>query len=293
MVVLSRSYQSNRIVTLEIVAKMLSIGTPNERLHRTRRQRSSRNTDGLLPGRVLTRSASGTFPLNVPVAASSANVLPFQRTCSQTSLSKFNLFSNFINQSDLVRWNSNQYGFAPAPLVIAGPSGSGKSTLLKRLMEEFQDCFGFSVSQYYFVNHDEFEQSIQNEEFIEFTRFSNNYYGTSKKAVIDVQSSGKICILDVEMDGVKNLKKTHLNPRFVFIKPPSMEILEDRLRNRGTETEESIKRRLDKAIEELRFGEIEGIFDLTITNDDFEQAYEVLRSFIVEDVEALKRIRGM
>lgn len=150
MVVLSRSYQSNRIVTLEIVAKMLSIGTPNERLHRTRRQRSSRNTDGLLPGRVLTRSASGTFPLNVPVAASSANVLPFQRTCSQTSLSKFNLFSNFINQSDLVRWNSNQYGFAPAPLVIAGPSGSGKSTLLKRLMEEFQDCFGFSVSRMYF-----------------------------------------------------------------------------------------------------------------------------------------------
>ncbi len=131
-------------------------------------------------------------------------------------------------------------------------------------------------------------------------------YQNSKKAVIDVQSSGKICILDVEMDGVKNLKKTHLNPRFVFVKPPSMEILvwlstlhkhirvyfdtvfylsyqqEDRLRNRGTETEESIKRRLDRAIEELRFGEIQGMFDLTITNDDFEKAYEMLRDFIVE-----------
>lgn len=258
---------------------MLSVGTQNEKLHRRR------------------------LPASHPLArAASTGKLP------QSCAPAFNRLSSF--SPDLVRWNStasSQYGLTPAPLVIAGPSGSGKSTLLKRLMEEFQDCFGFSVShttrkprpgeehgkEYFFVEHDEFESSIQNEDFIEFTRFSNNYYGTSKKAVIDVQSSGKICILDVEMDGVKNLKKTHLNPRFVFVKPPSMEILEDRLRNRGTETEESIKRRLDRAIEELRFGEIQGMFDLTITNDDFEKAYEMLRDFIVEDIEALKRTRGM
>jgi len=256
---------------------MLSIGTQNEKLHRRRAQKRAGELSRVVdPRKTLVKSCS-----------------------SYTDL--------FSISPDLVRWNSGQYDITPIPLVIAGPSGSGKSTLLKKLMEEFQDCFGFSVShttrkprpgeehgrEYFFVDHEEFESSIQNEDFIEFTRFSNNYYGTSKKAVVDVQTSGKICILDVEMDGVKNLKKTHLNPRFVFVKPPSMDILEDRLRQRGTETEESIKRRLDRAIEELRFGEIEGMFDLTITNDEFEKAYEMLRNFIVEDIEALKRSRGM
>lgn len=79
--------------------------------------------------------------------------------------------------------------------------------------------------EYHFVSQEEFENSILNDEFIEFTRFANNYYGTSKRAVQEVQNSGKICILDVEMEGVKNLKKTDLSPRFVFIKPPSMEVL--------------------------------------------------------------------
>ncbi|KAI7688183.1 Guanylate kinase [Sarcoptes scabiei] len=221
-------------------------------------------------------------------------------------------FSNVAaNDSDKVyshRWNhTEQYEIAPVPLVIAGPSGSGKSTLLKRLMNEFQEFFGFSIShttrqprngeqhgrEYYFVNTDCFDDCVRNEEFIEYTRFSNNYYGTSKKAVIDVQKSGKICILDVEMDGVKNLKKTNLNPRFVFIKPPNLEALEERLRGRGTETEESLRRRLDRAIDELRFGQIEGMFDLIITNDDIDQAYSILREFVVEDVEALKKSRGM
>ncbi|KPM03179.1 guanylate kinase-like protein 1 [Sarcoptes scabiei] len=95
------------------------------------------------------------------------------------------------------------------------------------------------------------------------------------------------------MDGVKNLKKTNLNPRFVFIKPPNLEALEERLRGRGTETEESLRRRLDRAIDELRFGQIEGMFDLIITNDDIDQAYSILREFVVEDVEALKKSRGM
>lgn len=75
------------------------------------------------------------------------------------------------------------------------------------------------------MSQEEFERSILKDEFIEFTRFANNYYGTSKRAVQEVQNSGKICILDVEMEGVKNLKKTDLCPRFVFIKPPSMEVL--------------------------------------------------------------------
>jgi guanylate kinase len=205
------------------------------------------------------------------------------------------------------RWTASQLPIAPSPLVLTGPSGSGKSTLLKRLMEEFQDCFGFSISHttrkpregevngrdYYFVDHKTFEESIENGEFIEFTKFSNNYYGTSKKSIKDVQSSGKICILDIEIEGVKSLKKTDLNPRFVFVKPPNLEILEQRLRSRGTEDEESLRKRLQRAIDEMQFSQTNGAFDLIIVNDCIEKAYNGIKNFILQDIEALKISRGM
>ncbi|XP_035216707.1 guanylate kinase-like isoform X1 [Stegodyphus dumicola] len=137
-----------------------------------------------------------------------------------------------------VRWLSKESGVA-RPVVICGPSGSGKSTLLKYLMKEFPDYFGFSISHttrkprpgetqgkdYNFVDRKEFEEAIANGEFLEFTEFSGNIYGTSKKAVKNVQNQGRICILDIEIEGVKNIKKTDLNPRFIFIKPPSIEVL--------------------------------------------------------------------
>jgi len=195
----------------------------------------------------------------------------------------------------------------PRPLVLCGPSGSGKSTLLKRLMEEFNDYFGFSVShttrkprpgevdgrEYHFTDVDSILAAIQNGDFIEYTQFAGNYYGTSRKAVQDVQNQGKICILDVEIEGVKNLKKTDLNPRFVFLKPPSIEVLEHRLRSRGTECEEVILRRLREAREQLEYGETPGNFDIILVNDDIEDAYANLRNFILRDVEELKKSRGM
>ena len=73
---------------------------------------------------------------------------------------------------------------------------------------------------YHYTTVEKMMKAIEAKEFIEYTQFSGNYYGTSKKAVKDVQDQGKICILDVEIEGVKNLKKTDLNPRFVFIRPP-------------------------------------------------------------------------
>ena len=123
--------------------------------------------------------------------------------------------------------------------------------------------------------------AIDNGEFIEYTQFSGNYYGTSKKSVQDVQNKGRICILDVEIEGVKNLKKTDLNPRFVFVKPPSIEALEVRLRSRGTETEESLMKRLTQAKQELAYGEVPGNFDVVLVNDDVEEAYLNLRNFIL------------
>lgn len=106
-------------------------------------------------------------------------------------------------------------------------------------------------------------------------------YGTSKRAVQDVLSSGRICVLDVDIQGVKNLKKTDLNPLFLFIKPPSLDELEKRLRERGTETEESLQKRLDTARDELEYEKSErNAFDHVIVNDDLEKAYDKLKSIL-------------
>lgn len=183
----------------------------------------------------------------------------------------------------------------PRPLVICGPSGSGKSTLLRKLMTEFRESFGFSIShttrrpragevdgrEYYFTDRESMLKAIKNGEFIEYTEFSGNYYGTSHRAVQEVQDQGRICILDVEVEGVKHLKKTDLHPHFVFLKPPSLSILEERLRARKTESEESIAKRLHRAQTEMNYGEIPGNFDITIVNDDIDQAYSKLREFVL------------
>ncbi|XP_054715990.1 guanylate kinase-like isoform X2 [Uloborus diversus] len=191
----------------------------------------------------------------------------------------------------------------PRPVVFCGPSGSGKSTLLKYLMNEFPEYFGFSISHttrkprpgekpgkdYNFVSRSEFERAIENNEFLEYAEFSGNIYGTSKKGVKCVQNQGRICILDIEIEGVKNVKKTDLNPRFIFIKPPSLQILEERLRGRGTESEESIQKRLARAKEELAYGEVPGNFDFVLVNDDAEDTYKQLRSYLMPDIEELKK----
>lgn len=183
------------------------------------------------------------------------------------------------------------------PLVICGPSGSGKSTLLKKLLKDFGDYFALSVSHttrkprpgevngkdYHFISRDEMEQAIEAGEFIEYTEFSGNLYGTSKKSVRDVQEQGRICILDIEIEGVKNIKNTDLNPRYIFIKPPSMKALEERLRGRGTETEESLHKRLARASEEIAYGENQGNFDLLLVNDNLKSAYSKLRDYLIKE----------
>ncbi|XP_008545222.2 guanylate kinase [Microplitis demolitor] len=186
----------------------------------------------------------------------------------------------------------------PRPLVLCGPSGSGKSTLIKKLFDEFPDKFGFSVSHttrqprpgeedgkhYHFTNKSKMEDEINKGEFIETAVFSNNLYGTSKKAVEKVINNGKICVLDIDMQGVKQIKNTTLDPLLIFIKPPSIEELEKRLRNRKTETEESLQRRLNTAIEEIKYGDEPGNFHRVIVNDDVDKAYHELRDFILREL---------
>ncbi|XP_063025693.1 guanylate kinase isoform X1 [Melospiza melodia melodia] len=127
----------------------------------------------------------------------------------------------------------------PRPVVLSGPSGAGKSTLLKKLLKDYENIFGFSVSHttrqprpgevngkdYHFVSREEMQKEIDAGEFIEHAEFSGNMYGTSKGAVQAVQAQNQICVLDIDIQGVRNIKRTELNPIYISVQPPSIEIL--------------------------------------------------------------------
>ncbi|XP_028156222.1 guanylate kinase isoform X2 [Ostrinia nubilalis] len=196
----------------------------------------------------------------------------------------------------------------PRPLVLCGPSGSGKSTLLKRLLKEFPDKFGFSVSHttrnprpgekdgvhYHFTNKNDMIAAVERGEFIETATFSGNMYGTSKRAVDDVRRTGKICVLDIEIEGVKQVKQTDLDPLLVFVMPPSIEELERRLRARNTENEETLRKRLDTAIREIEFGKLPNNFHIIIMNDNLDKAYSDLREFIAQNTQDKEEaLRGL
>ncbi|CAH0724780.1 unnamed protein product, partial [Brenthis ino] len=186
----------------------------------------------------------------------------------------------------------------PRPLVLCGPSGSGKSTLLKRLLKEFPDKFGFSISHttrgprpgekdgvhYHFTSKDKMLAAIEKGEFIESATFSGNMYGTSKRAVEDVRRTGKTCTLDIDIEGVKQIKHTDLDPLLVFIMPPSIEELERRLRTRNTEQEDALKKRLEVACREIEYGQEPGNFHIIIINDNLDKAYTELREFISQNL---------
>ncbi|MEQ2294107.1 guanylate kinase [Ameca splendens] len=186
----------------------------------------------------------------------------------------------------------------PRPVVLSGPSGAGKSTLLKKLMKDHEGVFGFSVSHttrsprpgeedgkdYHFTTREAMQEGINNGEFIENAEFSGNMYGTSKAAVENVRAKNLICILDVDIQGVKRIKESDLDPIYISIQPPSMEILEKRLRDRQTETEESLQKRLEAARIDMELSKEPGVFDIVIINDDLEKAYEELKKILNEEI---------
>ncbi|TGO28453.1 hypothetical protein BPAE_0027g00200 [Botrytis paeoniae] len=188
------------------------------------------------------------------------------------------------------------------PIIISGPSGVGKGTLYSRLLANHPSLFTTSISHttraprpgeqrdvdYYYVSMEEFEAMIAAGDFVEHAKFGGNRYGTSRKMIERKRGEGKIVVLDIEMEGVKQIHA--LTPpfpaRYVFISPPSTadlspyQVLEKRLRGRGTEKEESIQKRLEQAKLELEYSKKEGVHDKIIVNDDLEVAYKELEDYI-------------
>ncbi|KAL3047837.1 hypothetical protein OYC64_021911 [Pagothenia borchgrevinki] len=194
----------------------------------------------------------------------------------------------------------------PRPVVLSGPSGAGKSTLMKRLMKEHEGIFGFSVSHttrnprpgeehgkdYHYTTREVMQEGIDKGDFIENAEFSGNLYGTSKAAIQDVIDKNLMCILDVDIQGVRRIKETELNPIYISIQPPSMDILEKRLRDRQTETEESLQKRLEAARIDMELSNEPGVFDVVIINDDLERAYEELRDILSDEIQKVKEVKS-
>jgi len=176
-------------------------------------------------------------------------------------------------------------------LIISGPSGSGKSTLLSRLLKEENDLY-FSISSttraprqgetdgvnYYFTSEDEFKKGIDADEFLEWACVHGNYYGTSLKPVLKALKEGKIAIFDIDVQGFNIAKsKFAQNITSVFITTASKNELKSRLQNRGTDSAETIEKRLVNAV-----GEMEHIleYDYFLINDDLQSCYENLRGIL-------------
>ncbi|KAI1753802.1 guanylate kinase [Xylaria castorea] len=184
------------------------------------------------------------------------------------------------------------------PLVISGPSGVGKGTLIRRLFDSHPDTFTLSVSHttraprpgeahgvdYFYVKASEFEDLVAADGFVEHAKFGSNRYGTSKATIEEQTAKGKVVVLDIEMEGVKQIRKSSIDARFIFVKPPNFEALEKRLRGRGTEDESSIIKRLNQARKELEYADTPGVHDIIIVNDNLDAAYKELEDYVYKPV---------
>ncbi len=177
-------------------------------------------------------------------------------------------------------------------LIITAPSGAGKTTLIQKLMKERCDI-EFSTStttrtkrtneidgkDYYFVDKATFDYMISNGEFIEWASVHNNYYGTTIKELKRIVTLNKFCLLDVDVQGGMNLMKYFPKSKTIFIQPPSIDELEVRLRGRHTETEETIRIRLENARKEMEYIKY---YRYKVINDEVERAFEELLSILDE-----------
>ena len=175
-------------------------------------------------------------------------------------------------------------------VVVSGFSGSGKGTVMKRLMEKY-DNYALSVSvttrnprpgekdgeAYFFRTKEEFEQLIREDGLIEYAQYVENYYGTPRKYVEEQLSAGKDVILEIEIQGAMKIREKFPDTLLVFVCPPSMEELKNRLVGRGTETMDVIEFRMKRAKEEAL--EMDR-YDYLIVNDDLQECVEEMHQII-------------
>jgi len=183
-------------------------------------------------------------------------------------------------------------------IVFSAASGAGKTTILDHLRKAVPHLvYSISVTtrkprrfeqngvHYFFISADEFRRKIDAHEFAEWAQVHGNYYGTPRSFIDASINAGKHVVMDIDVYGKIQFDKTYPEAIGIFIKPPSWEELERRLRGRGTESDEVVKLRLANAIKETEFAETAGKYEYTVVNDDLENAKKRI-------VELVRKITG-
>ncbi|MCU0663649.1 MAG: guanylate kinase [Myxococcota bacterium] len=184
-------------------------------------------------------------------------------------------------------------GKAPLLLIVSSPSGAGKTTLCHKLLAEFDDL-KFSVSHttrqprpnevdgkdYYFVSNETFDEMLENDLFIEWAHVHGNRYGTSRAEIRTAAVAGRDLLFDVDFQGARKIREQYPDAVGLFVLPPSIEVLRNRLAKRGTETAESLERRFKAALDEIRTHDL---FDYLLVNRELDIAYDQLRAVLIAE----------
>jgi len=185
-------------------------------------------------------------------------------------------------------------------IVLSGPSGVGKGTVRKEVFSQPDTAFEYSISMttrapregevdgvdYFFKSREDFEQLIEEEKLLEYAEFVGNYYGTPVDYVRETLDNGKDVFLEIEVQGARQVRKKFPDGLFIFLVPPSLSELKNRIVTRGTETEDVINNRMNAAREEI---EMMHLYDYVVENDQVEKAVERIKAIVV--AEHLRRER--
>lgn len=185
-------------------------------------------------------------------------------------------------------------------IVLSGPSGVGKGTVRKEVFSQPDTAFEYSISattrapregevhgvDYFFKTREEFEQLIEEEKLLEYAEFVGNYYGTPVDYVQQTLDSGKDVFLEIEVQGARQVRKKFPDGLFIFLVPPSLSELKNRIVTRGTESEDVINNRMNAAREEL---EMMHLYDYVVENDQVDRAVERIKAIVI--AEHLRRER--